>query len=54
VGFDAGHLLAENHRHQRFEDRPSLGESKAGMAAVRVGDQRMERAKPGGVVLFTA
>jgi hypothetical protein len=54
VGLDARHLLPENHRYQRLEDRPSLGKPEAGMAAVRLGDERMERAKPGVVIIFTA
>ncbi|TMC97132.1 MAG: hypothetical protein E6J05_12590 [Chloroflexi bacterium] len=54
VGLDAGHLLPENHRHQRFEDRTRLGQAQARMAAERLGDERMERAKPGVVILFAA
>src|SRR5437879_3787349 len=46
--------VGDDVRQVIVADRARLGRAQARMAAERLGDERMERAKPGVVILFAA
>jgi len=52
MSFDARHLLRENRRHQRFEDRLRLGHAQARIATANIGEKRVGRAEAGVVVIL--